>query len=196
MRKERGKQVGFGSRSLLVGCALVLCTMVVCGIADAGQCVKASRIAIGLPENADDLEMRVANVLKERILKRSDVSVEITKGAGDAGDLPIYLGRTGHEESLDKICAAYGVKLPGRQRPAPEGYAVKTIRVNGSLSVLAVGADNRGTLYAVGEVLRQLTYNPTSVSIGEVDVSTAPAYRYRGSSANQGGGSVSHSGFQ
>jgi hypothetical protein len=156
-------------------------------MANAGQCVKASSIAIILPEDADDLEMRVANVLKERILKRSDVSIEITKGAAKGADLPIYLGRTGHDGSLDKLCASNGVALPGRQQPAPEGYAVKTIREEGNLSVIAVGADNRGTLYAVGEILRQLTYNPTSVSIGDVDVSTAPAYRYRGSSANQGG---------
>jgi hypothetical protein len=179
--------VGRSVKLTILGCALMLYTMAVCGIADAEQCVTMSSVAIIMPADADDLEMRVANVLKERIMKWSGVSVDITKRTATSADLSVYLGRTGHEGELDKLCAANGVKLPGRQRPAPEGYAVKTVSVDGRPAVLAVGVDNRGVLYAVGEVLRQLTYYPASVSVGDVDVSTAPAYRYRGSSANQGG---------
>jgi len=174
----------------LVSRVAMLClvgTTSVYAAAFAAPQIEASRIAIILPEDADDVELRVANVLQERILKRSDVSVEITRGETKKADLCIYLGRLRREGTLDKLCTATGVKLPGKQRPAPEGFTAKRVQIAGTPSVLAVGADNRGTLYAVGEILRQLTLNPRSVSLDEFDVSTAPAYRYRGFSANQGG---------
>lgn len=148
--------------------------------------VTASRIVIIIPDDADNLEVRVADVLQDRIRKRSDVPVEITREKPGNAALNIYLGRTGHK-ALDELCVANGVKPPGRKRGAPESFALKTAKLAGIPALIAVGADNRGTLYAVGEILRQLTYNPDSVSIGEVNISSAPAYRYRGFSANQGG---------
>ena len=187
-----GKNEGSGSVKVplaLIGAAM-LCvagTVSVSRAAWAQPQVAPSRIAIILAGDADDVERRVAEVLQQRICKRSNVSVEITRQEAPDADLRIYLGRVGREGALDRLCAANGAKLPGRQRAAPEGFAVKTAQVAGVPSVLAVGADSRGTLYAAGEILRQLIYHPRSVSLGEVDVSTAPAYRYRGFSANQGG---------
>jgi len=181
------KRLSFAVTVLLAGCIVAAYKGSVGASAEAQHCITASRVSIALPDDADDLEMRVAEVLRDRITRRSDVSVQITRGEAQEADLRIYLGRTGRGGKLDNLCAANGVVLPGRQRPAPEGYAAKTVQVAGVPSMLAVGVDNRGVLYAAGEILRQLTYHPTSVSLGDVDVSTAPAYRYRGFSANQGG---------
>ncbi len=149
--------------------------------------IPASNIDIVLDEKASDGDARVAEVLRIRILKRSKVGVKNVRATTPGADLRIYLGRAGAGGELDRLCAANGVKLPGKQRPAPEGFAVKSATISGARSLIAIGADQRGVLYAVGEVLRQLTCESSPLKVGEVDVASAPAYRFRGSSANQGG---------
>ena len=51
--------------------------------------------------------------------------------------------------------------------------------MSGFGATLAPGADHRGTLYAVGELLRRMRFAPDTVALGEADLSTAPAYRFR-----------------
>jgi len=153
--------------------------------------ISASRIAIVLGDKSEDLEARVANVLKSRIEKRSDVYIVIANERSfresENVDLIILLGRAGYHDTISKLCQASDIPLPSDRDPGPEGFIVKTIELRGKPAILAAGVDKRGTLYSVGEILRRLTYNPKSVEIDEVDVRTAPAYRFRGASANQGG---------
>ena len=125
-------------------------------------------------------------MLKARIERRCSSKVSIVRTAEPA-DLVVYLGTSGLKGPLDNLCVAHGVKLPGRKAPAPEGFAIKTILLDARPSVLLTGVDHRGTLYAVGELLRRMRYAPDGVVLEDLDVSTAPAYRFRGSSANQGG---------
>ncbi len=153
--------------------------------------MRASSIAIVLDPAASDVEMRVADVLQERLKWYSQVSVEVLKKSASAVDLQIFLGRTGHSGQLDKLCSDHGVKLPGRTGLAPEGYAVKTVDIGGTPAILAVGVDNRGVLYAAGEILRRITYEPGEIAFGGIDVRTAPAFRFRGCSNSQGGSMMS-----
>ncbi len=151
----------------------------------------ASRIAIVLGEKSENIETLVADALKKRIEKRSNVSVAIVKEkdfkvSGNL-DLTIFLGRSGYHDMISKLCEANNILLPNDKDPGPEGFLVKTLKLKGKPVVVAVGVDKRGTLYSAGEILRKLTYNPDSVEIGEVEVQTAPAYRFRGASNNQGG---------
>ena len=143
------------------------------------------KISIVLDPGADDTEARVADVLRARIIKRSPgAAVEITRATPPAGGLPIYLARTERGGIADQLCAKEHIILPSDGWDTfPEGYACKSV----GPAILAVGADARGVLYAAGEVLRQLRYAADSVSFDPFSVCTAPAYRYRGSSANQGG---------
>ena len=147
----------------------------------------AARIEILLEPNAADPESRVANVLRDRILKRSQVAVTISRTASTDGQLRIYLRRIGQNGAFDKLYSTNGLRLPGKLRQAPESLALKTVKLDRTPALLAMGADQRGLLYAVGEILRQLTFEPSSVELGELDLRLAPAYRFRGSSANQGG---------
>lgn len=149
---------------------------------------QASSITIEFDAAGDGQESRVATLLRERIQRRSEVAVSLPGEGGAVADLRIALGRPATSGTAFKTLAdAHGIKLPGVARTAPEGYAVKRVLVNGKPLLIAAGADARGLLYAAGEVLRQLSYSTNSVSLGPVDVSVAPAYRFRGSSANQGG---------
>ncbi|MCX5771495.1 MAG: hypothetical protein NTZ09_14670 [Candidatus Hydrogenedentes bacterium] len=144
------------------------------------------KIAIVLDPGADDTEARVAEVLRARITKRSPGAVvEITNATPPAGGLPIYLAQTERGGIADRLLAWEKVILPTDGWDTfPEGYVAKSVH---NESIVAVGADKRGVLYAAGEVLRRLRYTPDGVFFRPFAVSTAPAYRYRGSSSNQGG---------
>lgn len=169
-------------RAAVFTAAVIMLLLATEGLA---QAVGASSIAIYVPSDADDYERRFAEVFKQRIERRAEVSVSLTAAAG-AG-LRIYLWRYGHDPAFDGLAARHGLRLPGVARPAPEGFAVKSTLVDGAPAVLAMGADVRGTLYAVGEVLRRLSFQEDAVAAFEMDIASAPAYRWRGASANQGG---------
>lgn len=156
-------------------------------IADDSE-VRASTISIEIEPGGDGQEARVAEILRERITRRSRVTVKVTGEGSSGADLRIVLGRrSANGGKFKELAERHGLVLPGVARTAPEGYAVKLVTVEGKPLLIVEGADARGVLYAAGEVLRQLTYGGDYVTIGAVDMSAAPAYRYRGSSANQGG---------
>ena len=153
-----------------------------------GPTVQASHITIEIEPSGDGLEERIAGLLRERILRRSQVSVEVTNKTTRGAELRVAIGRrvasTGRFRALVE---RHSMTLPGVARVAPEGYAVKLVQTDEGPLLIAEGADARGLLYAAGEILRQIEYGLDRVSLSPVDVSTAPAYRFRGSSANQGG---------
>ena len=88
------------------------------------QPATAKRILIVLDPQADDTDNRIAEVLKARIERRCAATVSIARTAEPA-DLVVYLGTSGRKGPLDSLCAAHGVKLPGRKTPAPEGLAIR-----------------------------------------------------------------------
>ncbi len=166
------------------GCALLL-LVVLCGPSPGrAESGNAHRIAIRLDSLASTNETLVAETLKQRLLQISDLAIQI----GDApADLRIYLGEARLTGKLQDLCDANHVVLPGRTNHAPEGFAVKSLGTPEGPLVLAVGADARGVLYAAGEVLRRFRYGPDFVTTADYSVTEAPAFRFRGFSANQGG---------
>ncbi|NIA13636.1 MAG: hypothetical protein GWP08_06100, partial [Nitrospiraceae bacterium] len=128
-----------------------------------------------------------AEVLKARLQRRSGVPVTVAARVPKGAGLVIHFGQAVRGGDLARLCEEHGVALVGGDKPAPEGYAVKTVALKDSRAILALGADARGALYAVGEILRRVDRVPGALRVGPIDVSTAPAYRFRGFSANQGG---------
>jgi len=151
------------------------------------QPVAAKHLLVVLDPQADDTDLRIADVLKARVERRCGAAVTIARSSADSADLTIYLGTSGGKGALDTLCESQRVKPPGRKTPVPEGFAIRTMRLEGRPSVVMVGKDHRGTLYAVGELLRRMRYEPDGITLPGLDISTAPAYRFRGFSANQGG---------
>jgi hypothetical protein len=158
----------------------------------AGFPLETPSLTVVIAPDAPPLEERVATLLsnKIRMERRSpDVQVSIIRAeaAPTNGSLPIFLGRAGTAQ-MDSLCKKYNVTLPGKQRVAPESFALKFIgRDDGGYGLVAVGADGRGVLYAAGEILRQASFKRGGVTFSRLDLQSAPAYRFRGSSANQGG---------
>ncbi len=150
-------------------------------IAEANQIKSITIVA------TDDASTRVATVLKRRILKRSAVNIGIAGQLTETANYTILLGQAQKSGMIDTACAAHAVNLPGKSRPAPEGFALKSVRLERGHGLIAVGVDPRSVLYAAGEILRRFRHAPDYVEIDDLDFSSAPAYRFRGSSANQGG---------
>ncbi|MBN1348305.1 hypothetical protein JXJ21_02760 [candidate division KSB1 bacterium] len=149
--------------------------------------IRASNIQLIVGDNATETELRIAGILRQRILWFSRVSIDIsTARTTGNSDFLIYLGRAGHHRILDSLCATHNITLPGRTRSAPEGFAVKSLRLDNIPTWIAVGTDHRGALYAIGELLRHITFEPDCILCDSFEVRTAPAYRYRGFEARQG----------
>jgi hypothetical protein len=149
--------------------------------AEAGA---AHRVAIVLDSQAPTNETLVAEALKQRLLQVSDLAIQVGEGPAD---LRLYLGQARATGKLKDLCDKHEVALPGKTGPAPEGFAIKSLGTPEGRLIVAVGADARGVLYAAGEVLRRFRYGPDSVTAADYSVTEAPAFRFRGFSANQGG---------
>lgn len=153
--------------------------------------VSAKRVDIVLGVRVGETEQRVAEVLQKRMLNRSKVSVAIIREselkAGAKPDLSIYLGLAANHDSLAERMQEAGIARPDGKSPGPEGFLLAAISDPRGPAILAAGVDRRGVLYAAGEILRRLTYLEDAVTVSSFSIRTAPAYRWRGSSANQGG---------
>ncbi|UCH36531.1 MAG: hypothetical protein JSV65_09305 [Armatimonadota bacterium] len=134
--------------------------------------------------------MQVADVLARRIARRSSVEAAVVAEGRlkrGTGDIAVFIGLPANHDRLAALCGAKGVREPDESDPGPEGFAAKTVTTPAGRAILAAGVDKRGVLYAAGEILRRISYGLDAVSVPSIDVRTAPAFRYRGSSANQGG---------
>jgi len=162
-------------------CLLVILCVPLPSHAEAGA---AHRVAIILDSQAPTNETLVAEALKQRLLQVSDLAIQVGEGPAD---LRLYLGQARATGKLKDLCDKHEVALPGKTGPAPEGFAIKSLGTPEGRLIVAVGADARGVLYAAGEVLRRFRYGPDSVTAADYSVTEAPAFRFRGFSANQGG---------
>ncbi len=151
------------------------------------QTVYATHVGLILNKNATDIERNVADVLKQRLQKNSRVDVTISQEPDLSAGLHIYLGLASKSDRLNELSNKYNIRLPGYAKPAAEGYAVKLVTLDNAPVIIAVGNDNRGMLYAVGEILRQMKPDKLAVRFQTFDVSTVPAYRFRGANNAQGG---------
>ncbi len=173
--------------SLLIGSAIMFF-----GSQDQASAAPASppairSISVVLDEEASPVEQRIVEVLKNRIQSNTPVSIEIATKRKAGADLSIYLGKVRPSGVLNDLCARENVRPPGKVKPNPEGFTLKTIQNGKDWLLLAVGADDRALLYATGEILRRLQFSEDHLDLPPVNVSTSPGFRFRGFSANQGG---------
>jgi hypothetical protein len=188
--------MAFSKNCLILGPFLGLLVFVSAALAVAGDgnfqartLVEAKRIAIVIPTIATKGEEIIAATLKKRIERRSKVQAQVRRDSEQAGeadpDLEIVVRRAATVVPAQRPADAVPTLEDGPLRP--EAYFVHTETGKGPLVLLAEGADLRGELYAAGEVLRRLTYLPDAIQLRAFSVRSAPAFRWRGSSSNQGG---------
>lgn len=157
--------------------AILLAALLVAGAsraeaASASHDFGAATIVIGAAATAGD--RLAADVLREEIHARTGLDWPVvTTWPADGPIVAIAERRTpGTREERPDLDRAAG---------RPEGYRL-AVRQQGNRPVAwIVGADRRGTLFGVGELLRTLSWGRGTARLaGEIDVSTAPRYPIRG----------------
>lgn len=147
--------------------------------------VRSLRIVFD-PE-ASPLESRLAELLKKRILSLSTIPIAVGNSNTAKLELTIYLGKIRVAGPLHDLAERNEVRAPGQTNAYPEGFAVKTGTDGRNRAVIVLGADDRGVLYGVGELLRRIRFEADRLEVPELDIRSAPGFRFRGFSANQGG---------
>ena len=148
---------------------------------------KIVSISIGYGTDASDVERRVATLLRDRIKENSDVEIELGSEMNQrsSGTLVILVGRPEHHHGIRDLF--YKERIPALTdlAPGPEGFLLNR---NEDGLVLVAGIDDRGCLYGVGELLRQITFAKDFISIPqELEVRSAPAFEIRGTQYGQSG---------
>ena len=112
-------------------------------------------INIVVGEQADDVEQKVAQLLRDRINEKSTIRISVGKVLAKEG-LNILMGRPDHHERLENLFEQHRIPMLTDLAPGPEGFLLKKLDAK---TLLAAGIDDRGCLYAVGELLRQIVYD-------------------------------------
>lgn len=127
-------------------------------------------------------EQAAGRVLREELQKRTGAALDVSSAWPERG-VVIALSST-------RVVPAWQVAPPAAEGPTdsgqaperrPEGYRVTVTRAPDRTIVWILGADPRGTLFGVGELLRALRWGPGQAVIpGDIEVATAPRYAIRG----------------
>ena len=146
-----------------------------------------AQVTLVLGKEAGTVETKVAELLKARILEMSAIQIKIVtvdNGSG-SGELRILLGRPEHHSGIQEQFSKNRIAPLSALAPGPEGFLLRQVDQN---LILAAGIDDRGSLYAVGELLRQMTFEDNQISLpSNLNIRTAPAFEIRGTQFGQSG---------
>ncbi|XOV94139.1 MAG: hypothetical protein ACFHWX_05415 [Bacteroidota bacterium] len=155
------------------------------GQATEDQYIRFHQVNILIGEQASEIEKRDAQLLKDRILEKSQISVSITVSDEKNEGLTLFFGRPDHHELLSSQIELNRIPALTGLAPGPEGFLLKLLAPD---LLMAAGIDDRGCLYAVGELLRQISFKETEILIPvDLDIRTAPAFEIRGTQFGQSG---------
>ena len=151
---------------------------------------KYQNVSILIGEKATQIEINVSDLLairlKESGLINSKVFSENTQSEKVENRLIILLGIPGHHKLIDSLFNNYRLPELTLAEPGPEGFLLKFIKTSPTPILLAAGVDERGCLYAVGELLRQVKIRDGKLEIRtDLNVRTAPAFEIRGTQFGQ-----------
>ena len=145
-------------------------------------------VAVG--ENAGETERASAELLAERVREMSGVAARAIREdemPGERSGLTVILGMPAHNALLERLLEQEGCPPPSEEDPGPEGFVLQTVDGEGGGIVLAASVDARGSLYAVGEILRRMTFDEQAIGFpSQVALRTAPAFEVRGTQFDQG----------
>jgi len=140
--------------------------------------------------NATKIEVNIANLLFDRIQEAGVTNIKIeneSKFKGNYSDnLVVILGIPGHHKFIDSIFDKYRIPELTQLEPGLEGFLLKSINTSPIPTLLLAGVDERGCLYAVGEMLRQVEIRDNKLEIpNSLNIRTAPAFEIRGTQFGQ-----------
>lgn len=125
------------------------------------------------PGELPDAEKTAATVLIEELHKRTGIHLTTSERWPT--------GRTVIAITSEKTVPVWGQTIPAPREMHPEGYRLR-VEDNGTSSIVwIIGADARGTLFGVGNLLRRIDWSNAKLSVeSALDITTAPVYPIRG----------------
>ncbi len=146
-------------------------------------------VTIRVGAAANQVELNVAELLKRRIAEPNNLPVRVENAPGPVlkNSLLILLGIPAHHNELRQQLEIERLAPLTERDPGPEGFLLKT-PADQSDVLLAAGVDQRGVLYAAGEILRQMHIKEHTAEFPDsLEVRTAPAFEVRGTQYGQSG---------
>ena len=131
------------------------------------------------PGSLPNAERTAATVLREELEKRTGIRIETTTH-WPTGNPVIAITSTSDVPAWDhRIPSRDGEGLPEKR---PEGYRLFVEAKGGAAPVVWVlGADARGALFGVGQLLRRIDWARGKLNVpASLDIASAPAYAIRG----------------
>lgn len=165
------------SRNQQASLLLELLVLLVCALPTSALDLEDAVIIY--PPTASARTKKAVQMLSEEIEKRSCVGLRTTS-ARPSPDVPVIV--VGSRTALTGTADLHINGLTSTNTPVgPEGYRLFVRRGGSSPAVCVVGEDERGVLFGVGRLLRELDLERGHVRIEDtLDVTTAPKYPLRG----------------
>ena len=117
-------------------------------------------------------EKTAATVLIEEVEKRSGVRLH-KSAVWPLGEPAIAITSSQHVQGWNRNIPAAKI--------GPEGYRLYLDESSSPGTLWVIGADARGTLFGVGQLIRRLDWTLGKLSVASpLDLTTAPAYAIRG----------------
>jgi len=151
---------------------------------------KYSNISVIIGNSSTPIEKNIAKLLISR-LKESKIDnvqfhIEEENTPLKPDKLLILFGIPDHHQVLSSYFDKYRIPKLTELAPGPEGFLLRLITTSESSLLIAAGIDERGCLYAVGEILRQVSIRNGELNIaGNLNIRTAPAFEIRGTQFGQ-----------
>jgi hypothetical protein len=144
-------------------------------------------VIIQYGKTAGDVELNVSNLLADRLKEAGIEYVQVENKNSKEADkdrLIVMLGTTEHHSDISSFFNKHRIAPLTGLAPGPEGFLLKKYGTQNIL--VAAGVDERGCLYAVGELLRQATIRDGILYLPEdLEIRTAPAFEIRGTQYGQ-----------
>lgn len=139
---------------------------------------------------ASEVERNAAALLAERIAEPSGIEARVSSDSQTtgqaAGGLTILLGTPERHAGLRAMLEAQRIRPVTALAPGAEGFLLQTVTEGKSRILIAAGVDERGVLYAVGEILRRMVIREASFDFPDrLTLRTAPAFEVRGTQFGQ-----------
>jgi hypothetical protein len=131
------------------------------------------------PTGLSAREQKAVQMLIEEIEKRTHVLLP-AMSSWPTSNAPVIA--VGNQSAVKQFTGPYAKELlEVRKATGPEGYRLCVKRGAASSAVFVIGNDERGVLFGVGRLLRELHLQRGNLTIDDnLDIATAPKYPLRG----------------
>jgi hypothetical protein len=132
------------------------------------------------PRGLSKREQKAVQVLVEEVERRTAIRWPVVEQWKAGAPAAVVVGSQGVLNQVGSELPPE-FQLPGRQPTGPEGFRLQTMNRPVGSVVTVSGADERGVLFGVGELLRKLRMAKERVALpNSLDITSAPKYKLRG----------------